>query len=79
MIISQKKYQEDIVRAREEGRQSVFREQEEQNRYAYIFKQLEALGKQVALLEKEGGCKECAGTIPAVDQKTGCPPDRLDF
>jgi len=79
MIISRKKYEADLERAHEEGRQEAFREMNEAERETARERQVDQLRREVAELRWKVETKTAAKTIPAVEPGKACPADRLDI
>ena len=80
MFISRRQYEQDIQRAREEGRMEVYRVMDEERGKRYMMEKLEVLEKEVIRLKNERRDeRKYAGTVNAVDSGCDCPPDRLDI
>lgn len=79
MFISRRKYEEDLERAHEEGRQEAFREMNEAERETARERAFDQMRKEVSELRWMIEAKTAAKTIPAVEKGTSCPPDRLDI
>ena len=79
MFITRKKYEEDLERAHEEGRQEAFREMNEAERETAKERAFDQLRREVSELRWQVETKTAAKTIPAVEKGVTCPPDRLDI
>lgn len=79
MIISRRKYEEDLERAHEVGRKEAFHEMHEAERETAREREMDMLRREVASLRCQVETKTAARTIPAVEQGKSCPADRLDI
>ena len=79
MFITRRKYEEDLERAHEEGRQEAFREMNKAERENKQAQEMDMLRREVASLRYQVENKSAAKTNPAVPEGVACPPNRLDI